>query len=161
MDKIDLELLSILSSDARMPFSKIAKTLGVGSDTIYRRFKKLEQKGIILGSTIILSSKACGFQGLCGLYLKLKSGSDITRVSDKLRSISEISNFIQIIGFYDFYIEAFFKDFKEIAALVTTLRSIDSVMFVDPMLYTLDDWSMPFISTYENGIPIWTYPIYK
>ena len=48
---LTLEILSILSKDARTPFVKIAKKLGIGEDSVFRRFKKLQDDGVILFTT--------------------------------------------------------------------------------------------------------------
>jgi Transcriptional regulators len=160
LDKIDLELLRILSKDARTPFRQIAKTLRIGTDTVFRRFKKLEKKGIILGSTVILSSKVSGFQGLFGLFIKTKSGSDTDRVSEKLKKIPELS-FSLLSGSYDFYAEMYFRDFQDILSLIGALRSIDEIVVIDPMIYTLDDWSIPYVYNFELELPNWLYPIQK
>jgi DNA-binding Lrp family transcriptional regulator len=47
MDQLDIEIIEILQRDARIPFSKMAKNLKVGIDTILRRYNKLLKTGII------------------------------------------------------------------------------------------------------------------
>ncbi|PVX23458.1 MAG: transcriptional regulator, partial [Candidatus Bathyarchaeum sp.] len=57
MDQTDYKIVRILCKDARTPFQRIAKTLGIGTDTVIRRYNKLKEDGVILGSTVVLNSK--------------------------------------------------------------------------------------------------------
>ena len=77
MDEIDREIIRILSKDARTPFSRIGKMLGIGTDTVFRRFKKLQQDDIIQGCSVVLDSRSCGFMCLIGFYAKTKPGASL------------------------------------------------------------------------------------
>ncbi len=162
MDEIDSEIIRILCNDARTPFKKIGKMLGIGTDTVFRRFDKLKKEGIITGSTIILSSKACGIKGLCGLFIKLKSGSNSSIVKDKLMKTTWLIMAHPTWGEYDFYVDLFFRDFQEIADVIAILRKIKEVVSIEPMMYTLQEWSIPFAMPLETEItPIWAFDIQK
>lgn len=159
MDEIDYEIIKILCKDARTPFKTIGRMLGIGTDTVFRRFKKLKQEGIVQGSTIILSSQACGFQGLCGIYIRLRSGASVSGVKSKLLKIRQVNSIVQIYGEYDFYVEMYFRDFQEILTLISSLRKIKEIVIVDPMIYTSRDWSLPFLFSFEREIPIWAFNV--
>ena len=47
-DAIDFRLLSLLSEDARMPFSELAKRAGHSETAVRERVKKLEREGVII-----------------------------------------------------------------------------------------------------------------
>ena len=149
MDKIDIEIVRILSKDARTPFKRIGKMLGVGTDTIFRRFKKLQEEGIILGSTIILHSKPCGIKGLCGLFIKLKSGSNPSAIKDALEKGHNLVTAFSTWGEYDFYVDVFYRDFKEVTDLIASLRKLNDIIAIDPVMYALEDWSLPFVLPFE------------
>ena len=161
MDEIDIEIIKILCKDARTPFKRIGKMLGVGTDTVFRRFKKLQEDGIITGSTVILSSKACGIEGLCGLFIKVKSGSSLTGVRDKIVLASQIIFAHPEWGEYDFYVDVYFRDYSEIVALIENLRKIKEIVAIDPIIYTQQDWSMPSFSFFEGEVPSWCFKLKK
>ena len=52
LDEIDHQILDILIENARTPFTDIAKKLLVSAGTIHVRVKKMEDEGIIQGSTL-------------------------------------------------------------------------------------------------------------
>ena len=55
LDEIDHQILDILIENARTPFTDIAKKLVVSAGTIHVRVKKMEDEGIIKGSTLTCS----------------------------------------------------------------------------------------------------------
>lgn len=161
MDEIDYEIIKRLCKEARTPFKTIAEDLGVGIDAIIRRYEKLQKQRIILGSTIILSSEVCGIQGLCGLFIKIKSGSNVTYVEDQLRKISGLAEEFRMIGEYDLYVNMFYRDFGEVIALMDTIRQIKGIINIDSVLYREKAWSIPFLFNFELEVPVWAYPLRK
>jgi Lrp/AsnC family transcriptional regulator for asnA, asnC and gidA len=144
LDKIDFEILRILCNDARVPFKRIAVELGIAAETVVRRFKKLEEDGVILGSSVVLSSKACGFTELVGFFVKTKSGFDIETIRDKLINVPQVNSLWQEWGAFDFYIESFMKNLSEMHELVTSFRRIEGIESVSPIIYEQRDWPIPF-----------------
>lgn len=157
MDQIDYEIIRMLCKDARTPFKRIAKTLGIGNDTVFRRFKKLQQDGIIMGSTVVLSSQACGIKGLCGLFIKLKSGSSLSIVKGKINEASQVAVVYPEWGEYDFYVDVFFRDYQEVIDLIHNLRKIKEIVVIDPMMYALQEWSIPFVNSFEAEPAPWIF----
>jgi Lrp/AsnC family transcriptional regulator, regulator for asnA, asnC and gidA len=150
LDKIDMELLKVLIKDARVSLKQASKTLGVSIDTVGRRIKRLEQEGVILGSTVVLNSKACGYQGVCAFYIKIKSGSSILNVAEKLIKIPAAIALFHLIGEYDFGINVYFKDYKDIISVVNQIRKIEETEVFDTVLYMSEDWEIPGFSYYEK-----------
>jgi Lrp/AsnC family transcriptional regulator for asnA, asnC and gidA len=161
LDEIDTEIIRILCKDARTPFKRIGKMLGVGTDTVFRRFKKLQSEGIVSGSTVILSSKACGIEGLCGLFIKMKSGSSLSIIKDKLTKMSQLTVAYPSWGEYDFYVDVYYRNFHEVTDLIASLREIKEIVAIDPMIYALQEWSIPFILSFEAEVPVWLFDIPK
>jgi Lrp/AsnC family transcriptional regulator for asnA, asnC and gidA len=159
MDEVDLELIRILCKDARVSFKGIGQKLGVGTDTIFRRYKRLVDEGLIIGLLLFLGSRAWGITGFCGFFVKVKHGSNILAVKEKLRITPQIEFVVQILGEYDFYMEAFFESYDELHDLMTALRSIPELFVIDPVIYSRSNWSMPIFSTFERGVPDWFFDI--
>ena len=53
LDEVDHQILDMLIDNARTPFTDIAKKLLVSAGTIHVRVKKMEEEGIIKGSTLV------------------------------------------------------------------------------------------------------------
>lgn len=62
-DEIDLKIIHAYASDVRVPLTKIAKQIGITSEAVRQRIKKLEKKKIIVGYKINLNLPKIGYQG--------------------------------------------------------------------------------------------------
>ena len=150
LDKVDVELLKILLKDARFPLKQIGKTLGVSVDTVSRRINRLEQRGIIVGSTVVLSSKACGYQGSCAFYIKTKSSESISNLAEKLMRVPAAISLFHLIGEYDFNVNVHFKDYGDIVTVVDEIRKIEAVESFDTVLYLSEEWEIPSFAYFAN-----------
>jgi DNA-binding Lrp family transcriptional regulator len=70
MDKIDERIIEILQKDASTPLSKVAEQIGIPKPTVYLRFNKMKEAGIIKGFTVSLGTE--NEQPLKGAILKVK-----------------------------------------------------------------------------------------
>ena len=61
IDKIDRQILACLTEDARMSHSDIAKRINVSPGTVHGRVKKLEQRKIILSSSLRINYDVVGY----------------------------------------------------------------------------------------------------
>ncbi len=143
MDNIDFEILSILSKDARMPFVKIAKKLGIGVDSVFRRFKKLQDDGVILHSTVVLDFRACGFQELCGLLIKINNESTCAVLKSQLVDAPYAFLIGEMWGDYEFYIEAYLESYEEFHEIIHYLQNLRGILNIDVLLFTNREWSIP------------------
>lgn len=157
MDEIDYEILKILCKNARVPFKRIAAQIGIATETVLRRFRKLQEDGVVLGSSVVLSSKACGFKELVGFSVKTKSGISITAVKDKLADIPQINAIWQGCGAYDFYAEAFLRDVSEMHEVLDNIRRIEGINAIAIMVYRQRDWPIPFPISIPAHCP-WVSP---
>ena len=54
LDEVDHQILDILIDNTRIPFTDIAKKLLISAGTVHVRVKKMEEAGLIKGSTLNL-----------------------------------------------------------------------------------------------------------
>ena len=57
LDEIDHQILDMLIDNTRVPFTDIAKKLLISAGTVHVRVKKMEDEGIIQGSTLTLGDQ--------------------------------------------------------------------------------------------------------
>ena len=60
LDDTDRQILDMLIDNTRTPFSDIAKRLQISAGTVHVRVKKMEEAGIITGSSLTLDYKKLG-----------------------------------------------------------------------------------------------------
>ena len=91
LDEIDHQILDILIENARTPFTDIAKKLLVSAGTIHVRVKKMEEEGVIKGSTLTVDYDKMGYTFIAYVGVLLENSSLTATVIEKLKSIPEVT----------------------------------------------------------------------
>jgi Lrp/AsnC family transcriptional regulator for asnA, asnC and gidA len=82
LDEIDHQILDILIDNTRIPFTDISKRLVISAGTVHVRVKKMEESGIIKGSSLNLDYVKLGYSFIAyvGIFLeKTKTTSEVLR----------------------------------------------------------------------------------
>ena len=110
IDNIDLKILSILSEDAKIPYTEVAKQVFVSGGTVHVRMKKMEEMGIVTGTTLNLDYKVLGFgvTAFMGIYLQKSSLYD--SVIEKLKQVPEVVKIHYTTGNYNIFIKIHARD---------------------------------------------------
>ena len=90
IDNVDLAILNILTRDAKKAYTDVARKVHVSGGTVHVRMNKMEEAGIVNGSTLILDFAKLGYglTAFLGIYLSKSSLYD--EVFIKLKDIKEI-----------------------------------------------------------------------
>ena len=56
IDKLDLEIINIMMSNAEPSYAEIGKKLFVSAGTIHVRIKKLQEMGVVIGSAMKINT---------------------------------------------------------------------------------------------------------
>ena len=159
MDKIDFEIIKILHNEARTPFRQISKKLGISIESVFNRYEMLKKEGIITGSTVVISSDACGFIGYCDFFIKAKPGSNINNVFHQLKQMNKISSICSLLGDYDFNVELIFRNFNDIHNVMEGFRAIKDIEAIHPMMYAQTNTEIPYFDAYTKQLPDWLFKI--
>ncbi|MCW4003847.1 MAG: Lrp/AsnC family transcriptional regulator [Candidatus Bathyarchaeota archaeon] len=126
VDQTDRCIIEKLSADGRVSFRKLAKEIGVSTDTIARRYRKLKEKGIVKVS-IQLDTAKLGYHGLATFYLAFGSQSDVISVVEKICTIPDIVLIVQTSGNFDLLVEAMIKDVDQLLSIQDQLTDMPGV----------------------------------
>jgi Lrp/AsnC family transcriptional regulator, regulator for asnA, asnC and gidA len=146
IDETDAKIIDILIKNARTPFSRIAKTLCIGTDTVFRRYKRLLKHGIITKSTVVLDSRLFGFDSIIDFLIKLKPNADRDGVRNQLAEIENLLCVAKAFGDHDLYISSYFTDFRQIIALIRRIKQMEEVVGLEPLMYLTQGWTIPIVS---------------
>ena len=71
LDEVDHQILDMLIDNTRVPFTDIAKKLLISAGTVHVRVKKMEDAGIIMGSSLALDYDKLGYSFIAyvGVFL--------------------------------------------------------------------------------------------
>jgi DNA-binding Lrp family transcriptional regulator len=95
MDEIDKKIVNILKEDASTPLSKIADMIGIPKPTVYLRFNKMKEEGVIRGFNVVLGREFNGQRKAAVLHIKDYLLSDMgpramKKVGERLSKRSEV-----------------------------------------------------------------------
>jgi len=91
LDEIDHKILEILIENTRTPFTDIAKKLHVSAGTIHVRVKKMEQIGLIKGSSLILDYNKLGYTFIAYVGLYVNNSSQIKFIIERIKQIPNVT----------------------------------------------------------------------
>lgn len=91
IDKIDLDILKNLSSNAKISFTDLASKILVSPSTVHVRVKKMEEAGIIKNFTININYKMLDMSFTAYLGVFLESSKMYDKVIAELKSIYQIT----------------------------------------------------------------------
>jgi Lrp/AsnC family transcriptional regulator for asnA, asnC and gidA len=108
LDDIDREIISYLQYDGRMPFTKIAKALGISEGTVRRRVNQLNANGV-LQIVAIVEPHVMGWKEAAIIGISVKANL-ISSIADEIAKLPEVAYLSQAAGEFDLIAEVFCKD---------------------------------------------------
>jgi len=136
MDETDLFIIKRMTEDARVSFRKIAKELGVSPDTVISRFRALQEKGVIRGSTVVLDPKKIGYKGMAAFMIDTSPtniiGTEATQptVSSILETVIKMPDIIlatKTVGDHDVLAIAVIRDVEHLITTGSDIAKIPGV----------------------------------
>ncbi len=138
MDSIDLQIISILRKNSRVSFRKIAQQTGLSTDTIIKRYEKLEKEKIIQ-PTIKVDYEKLGYQGILFFFIRIKGGSDLELILNEIGKIPDVIGIVTASGLYDIMaigcvrnVEHAFEIGKEIKKVVNVVKVTLDLLWRQP-----------------------------
>lgn len=133
MDKLDLNIIEILSRNSRTSFMEIARKLKVSESTIRKRVSNLERNGTIKKYSLIVDTNKIGFENvaLIGVDVVPERYLDIAK---KLAEFDEIKYAASTTGDHMFMLEILAKNSDELRAISEKLKRIDGVTRICPAI---------------------------
>lgn len=114
IDNVDLKILNILMEDAKIPYTEVAKRVFVSGGTVHVRMKKLEEMGIVTGTTLKMDYSKLGFDVTCFMGIYLLRSSLYDSVVNNLKKIPEIVKVHYTTGNYNIFIKIHCKDTRHL-----------------------------------------------
>lgn len=135
MDKLDKKILSILSTNARIPFKDVASDCGVSRAAIHQRVQKMMDEGIITGSGFDVNPKSLGYSTCTYVGITLERGSMYKEVVEQLNAIPEIVECHFTTGPYTMMVKLYVKDNEQLMHLLNTrLQGIHGVVSTETLI---------------------------
>ena len=114
IDNVDLKILNILMEDAKIPYTEVAKRVFVSGGTVHVRMKKLEEMGIVTGTTLKMDYSKFRYDVTCLLGIYLLKSSLYDSVVNSLKKIPEIVKVHYTTGNYNIFTKIHCKDTRHL-----------------------------------------------
>ncbi len=134
LDEIDKKILDFLVENTRMPFTEIAKQMDVSAGTIHVRVKKMEDAGIILGSSLNIDYGKLDFNFTAFIGVLLTKSNKTHEVLEKLKAIPNVMEASVTSGKYNIFCKVRAKNTDDAKRIIYMIDDIDDVMRTESMI---------------------------
>lgn len=144
IDEVDLKILSHLMIDAKTPYTEIAKKVYVSGGTVHVRMKKLEEMGVVKGTTLQLDYSKLGYDVTCFLGIYLQRSSLYDNVVDELRKIPEVVKIHYTTGSYNIFIKIHCRDTNHLRdVLHDKIQKVEGIDRTETLISLEESMSRP------------------
>lgn len=126
LDEKDLSLLRLLENDARLPWTRIAKLMGLSEATIYLRVKKLTSLGVLEGFTARINPKKLGLRHEAFVLVKARAGK-MRGVAKSLTEIAYGIEVYEVTGERQFLVKILAPTIDDLSKTIDEIASIEGV----------------------------------
>lgn len=135
LDQLDIRILSILMADASTAYTEIAKKLKVSGGTIHVRTKKMEELGVIRGSSLQINPQRIGFDITAFLGIYLEKGSQYKHAVEQLQDIKEIVEMHYCTGAYSIFAKIICRDTEHLRKVLNEdIQSVDGIQRTETII---------------------------
>lgn len=134
LDEIDHQILDMLIDNTRIPFTDIAKKLLISAGTVHVRVKKMEDAGIIKGSSLTLDYKKLGYSFIAYVGVFLQNTSQTTFVLERINEIPFVTVAHITTGKFNVFCKIRAKNTEHAKDVIFMLDDIEGVYRTETMI---------------------------
>jgi Lrp/AsnC family transcriptional regulator for asnA, asnC and gidA len=134
LDEVDHQILDMLIENTRIPFTDIAKKLLISAGTVHVRVKKLEEAGIIKGSSLTLDYQKLGYSFIAYVGIFLEKTSQTKFVLERIHSIPYITVAHITTGKFNIFCKVRAKNTKHAKDIIFLIDDIEGVSRTETMI---------------------------
>ena len=134
LDDIDHQILDILIDNTRVPFTDISKRLLISAGTVHVRVKKMEDAGIIKGSSLNVDYEKLGYSFIAYIGIYLEKNNATQQVLKSLEAIPYITVAHITTGKFNIYCKLRARDTKHAKDLIFMIDDIEGIARTETMI---------------------------
>ncbi|MBC7081038.1 MAG: Lrp/AsnC family transcriptional regulator [Thermoplasmatales archaeon] len=133
LDEKDRKIIEILEENARTPYTKIAKELGLSEGAIRKRVDNLEKEGVIKKYIAVVDPKKVGYNSIALLGVDIEP-TKLFEIANEIAKINEAKNVSISTGDHMIMAEIWAKDGKKLSEILTRIGKIEGVKRLCPAI---------------------------
>lgn len=134
LDETDHHILDMLIENTRTPFTDIAKKLQISAGTVHVRVKKMEEAGIIIGSSLTLDYRKLGYSFIAYVGIFLLKTSQTQFVLERIIEIPYVTVAHVTTGKFNIFCKIRAKDTSHAKDIIYLLDDIEGVTRTETMI---------------------------
>jgi Lrp/AsnC family transcriptional regulator for asnA, asnC and gidA len=134
LDEIDHQILDMLIDNTRVPFTDIAKNLMISAGTVHVRVKKMEDAGIIMGSSLTLDYEKLGYAFIAYVGVYLHNTSQSKFVLERLKDLPFVTVAHVTTGKFNIFCKIRARDTQHAKEVIFAIDDIDGVYRTETMI---------------------------
>ena len=135
IDKLDRQILNIISKNARIPFKDVAEECGVSRAAIHQRVQRMIDMNVIVGSGYHINPKILGYNTCTYIGVKLERGSMYKDVVPEFEKIPEVVECHFTTGPYTMLIKLYARDNEHLMELLNSkIQEIPGVTATETLI---------------------------
>ena len=127
MDAIDLQLVELLRTNARLSFAELARQVGLSAPAVHERVGKLESSGVIRGYRADVDPEAIGLGVTALIGVVEESTTDADDLQELLKELPEIESLYFMAGVESFLLTVRVGTIAELERLIVRLNRTPGV----------------------------------
>ncbi len=127
MDAIDLRLVELLRTNARLSFAELARQVGLSAPAVHERVGKLESSGVVRGYRADVDPEAIGLGVTAMIGVVEESTTDADELQELLRELPEIESCYFMAGVESFLLTVRVGTIAELERLILRLNRTPGV----------------------------------
>lgn len=135
IDKLDRQILNIISKNARVPFKEVADDCNVSRAAIHQRVQRMTDMNVITGSGYQMNPKLLGFNTCAYIGVNLERGSMYKDVVPEFEKIPEVVECHFTTGPYTMMIKMYALDNDHLMELLNgKIQEIPGVIGTETLI---------------------------
>jgi Lrp/AsnC family transcriptional regulator for asnA, asnC and gidA len=134
LDEIDHQILDLLIDNTRTAFTDIAKKLLISAGTVHVRVKKMEDAGIIKGSSLTLDYKKLGYTFIAYIGIFLEKTHQTKHVLKSLEAVPFVTVAHITTGKFNIFCKVRAKSTDHAKEIIFNIDDIEGVSRTETMI---------------------------
>ncbi|GAB4414533.1 MAG: Lrp/AsnC ligand binding domain-containing protein [Bacteroidia bacterium] len=155
IDKLDLQILSMLMENAQIPYTEIAKRLDVSGGTVHVRMKKLVSLSIVQGAHLEVDASKLGYDICAFVGMFLEKGSLYNKIVKQLETIPEITEIHYTTGRYGIFLKIVSRNTRELRSILNDkVQPIEGIQRTETFISLEESMKRPIQILRDDDRPL-------
>src|SRR5215469_6966053 len=134
LDAIDLQILSILQVNGRIPLVKLGEQVGLSAPSVNERVKKLEDSGVISGYHASVDARRLGKDVTAFIGVSISHPKTIALFEEAVALLEDVLECHHVTGQHTVILKVKTENTSSLEQLISSIRSIEGVARTETMV---------------------------